>query len=214
MRIGWYRQGLPETKSLGAVYQSDATTPRAETAEGDMPEKGRHLWTAGGIGHEGAGGITGHLGGGIFNIRSIPSGTSTGRAYRQAGMSRISPQRGYGASLRHSPSTGLNHSRPRLTIPRPPAPFIPETVEPLLDVFDEGDQVVVVADVPGAEDASITVEIENHALKLRAVGKYRIYTAELGLPAEKKLSSPVWTLNNGIIEIRLEPRKGKAKSHR
>lgn len=167
-----------------------------------MPERRRHVWTGGGVGGEGAVGNTGRWAGNISNLRSIPPRTSTG-------MSRGSPQRGYGAM-----SAGPNHSRPTLTTPRPSVPFIPETVEPLLDVFDEGDCLVVVAEVLGAEEDSIRVESENHTLKLRAAGKYRIYTAELGLPAEKKLSSLVWTLNNGIIEIKLRPRKSKAKGYR
>lgn len=167
-----------------------------------MPEKGRYVWGAGGIRREGATADICHLGAGMFNIRSIPPRASTG-------MGRGSPQRGYGAT-----SSGRNHSRPTLTTPGPSVPFIPETVEPLLDVFDEGDRLVVVAEVPGAEEDSIRVEIEDHTLKLWARGKCTDYRGEVRLPGETQPASPVWTLNNGVIRLRLARRKRGADGRR
>jgi HSP20 family protein len=61
-------------------------------------------------------------------------------------------------------------------------------MEPLVDVFDEADFILVVAEVPGAEEDSIRVELENHTLKLRAGGKHRAYRGEVGLPAEVRLN--------------------------
>ncbi|MDP2948611.1 MAG: hypothetical protein Q8P22_03630 [Chloroflexota bacterium] len=80
-----------------------------------------------------------------------------------------------------------------------------------MDVFNEGDCILVIAEVPGAEEASISVELENHTLKLRAGGKYRAYRGEVGLPAEVEQSSLAWTLNNGIIELRLKRKQRKRK---
>jgi len=84
-------------------------------------------------------------------------------------------------------------------------------MEPLVDVFDERDCILVIAEVPGAEENSIGVELENHTLKIRAGGKYRGYRGEVGLPAEVQPSGLAWTLNNGTIELRLKRKKGKRK---
>jgi HSP20 family protein len=81
-----------------------------------------------------------------------------------------------------------------------------------VDIFDEGDCILVIAEVPGAEEASISVELENHTLKLRAGGKYRAYRRDVGLPAEVEQGSLAWTLNNGIIELRLKRKKSKRKA--
>ncbi len=82
-------------------------------------------------------------------------------------------------------------------------PLVPETAEPLVDIFDERECVLIVAQVPGAEPDSVQVELENHTLKLRAGGRHRAYRGEVGLPAGFEPDSLTWTLNNGIIELRL-----------
>jgi HSP20 family protein len=97
--------------------------------------------------------------------------------------------------------------RPTLAAPRPSTPFVPETVEPLVDIFDESDCILIIAEVPGAEEDSIRVELENHTLKLRAGGRYRTYRGEVGLPAEVQHNSLAWTLNNGSIELRLKRKR-------
>jgi len=80
-------------------------------------------------------------------------------------------------------------------------------MEPLVDVFDEGDCILVIAEVPGAEQNSIAVELENHTLKIRAGGKYGEYRGEVGLPAEVQPNGLAWTLNNGIVELRLKRKR-------
>jgi HSP20 family molecular chaperone IbpA len=134
--------------------------------------------------------------------------TSTGisRGFSSTGVSRGISRRQYGAT-----SASGNHSRPRPTAPRPSTPFVPEIMEPLVDVFDEADSILIVAEVPGAQEDSIRVELENHTLKLRAGGKYRAYRGEVGLPAEVEHNSLAWTLNNGIIELRLNRKKRKRR---
>ena len=92
-------------------------------------------------------------------------------------------------------------------------PLVPETVEPVVDIFDERDCILVIAEVPGVEQDSIRVELENHTLKLQAGGRYRAYRGEVGLPAEFKPNSLTWTLNNGIIELRLAYATTKTKAY-
>ncbi len=135
----------------------------------------------------------------IASIRSIPPRTSTGR-----GFTRL----GYGAT-----SVGQNHSRPGRPVPKS-APLIPESVEPIVDIFDEGDRILVVAEVPGAEEQSIRVELEDHTLRLWARGKFRDYKGRVGLPAETSPASLVWTLNNGVISLTLARENGEENGRR
>jgi len=142
------------------------------------------------------------------NLRSIPPVTSTGmsRGFSSTGTSRGPSRRQYGTG-----SASGNHARPPLAAQGPSTPLVPKTVEPVVDVFDERDCILVIAEVPGAEEASISVELENHTLKLRAGGRYRAYRGEVGLPADVKSNSLAWTLNNGVIELRLKHAKRKPK---
>jgi HSP20 family protein len=170
--------------------------------------RGRDVWTAGGAGFKGVFGDIGRSAARISNLRSIPPRTSTGisRGFSSMGARRGLSRRQYGAT-----SAGGNHSRLRPTAPRPSTPFVPEIMEPLVDVFDEADFILVVAEVPGAEEDSIRVELENHTLKLRAGARYRAYRGEVGLPAEVEHNSLAWTVNNGIIELRLNRKKRRRR---
>ncbi len=163
-----------------------------------MRYRGGPLFTRGGVGG-GDGGWNASLGARIGNLRSIPPRTSTG-------MSRGSPQRGYGA-----PSWARNHAPPASGGPAPgqPAPLVPESVEPIVDVFDEGNRILVVAEIPGADERSIRVEIEDHTLGLWARGKFRDYKGRVGLPAETSPASLAWTLNNGVISLTLARDNGE-----
>ena len=159
------------------------------------------LFTRGGAGR-GDEGWNVNLGARIANIRSIPPRTSTG-------MSRGSPQRGYGAT-----SLGRNHSQPARPVPKQSAPLIPESVEPIVDIFDEGNRILVVAEVPGAEEHSIRVELDDHTLKLWARGRFTGYKTEVGLPGETQPTDPIWTLNNGVIHLTLARENGKENGRR
>ena len=166
-----------------------------------MPVRGEPAWRRGaGYGDEAG---RAHLGARIANIRSIPPRTSTG-------MSRGSPASAeYGAT-----SLGRNHSRPARRETYVSAPLIPEAVEPIMDVFDEGDHILVVAEVPGAEERSISVELEDHTLRLSATGKFRDYRGKVALPAETSPASLAWTLNNGVINLTLAREDGKENGRR
>jgi len=76
-----------------------------------------------------------------------------------------------------------------------------------VDIFDEGDCILVVAEVPGAEERFIRVELQDHTLKLFARGRFKSYKGEVGLPGETRPARPVWTLNNGVINLRLARQK-------
>ncbi|MBI2304643.1 MAG: helix-turn-helix domain-containing protein [Chloroflexi bacterium] len=80
---------------------------------------------------------------------------------------------------------------------------VAEVREPLMDVFDEGDRLVVIVELPGVEDEGVHIEINGDVLALRAEGKYRKYSKELLLPSPVDAGSLERSYKNGILELRL-----------
>ncbi len=81
-------------------------------------------------------------------------------------------------------------------------PVVSDTREPLIDVFDEGDEVVVVAEVPGVQEKDIQLELEGDVLALSATGPKRKYEKEVLLPAAVEPSSRRQSYQNGYLELR------------
>ena len=82
-------------------------------------------------------------------------------------------------------------------------PVVDDVREPLVDVFDEDEVVLVVAELPGIEKKDIQTEVKGDILKVSTTTKGRRYAKEIQLPCavdEGKMES---TYKNGILEIRL-----------
>ncbi len=81
-------------------------------------------------------------------------------------------------------------------------PVVSDTREPLVDVFDEGAEIVVVAEVPGVQEKDIHVELEGDVLALSAVGPKRKYEKEVLLPAPVDPAAHRQSYQNGYLELR------------
>jgi len=86
-------------------------------------------------------------------------------------------------------------------------PVVAEVREPLVDVFDEGDLILVVAELPGAAEGEIKIEIKDDILSLETTGE-RKYAKELLLPCPVDPATMKKAHKNGILELRLEKAKG------
>jgi len=84
---------------------------------------------------------------------------------------------------------------------------VAEVREPLVDVLDEGDRVVVLAELPGVEEKDIHVEVKDDILELTAEARDRKYSKELLLPSEVETDTMESSYRNGILEIKLMKRK-------
>ena len=73
--------------------------------------------------------------------------------------------------------------------------------EPLVDVFDEGGEFVVTAELPGARDDEIMVEQRDAALVIESHGERR-YAKKILLPDAIDGESLRKKYNNGVLEIR------------
>jgi len=81
-------------------------------------------------------------------------------------------------------------------------PIIAEVREPLVDVFDEAEELLIVAELPGVNEAEIKIDIQEDVLSLEAAGE-RKYAKEILLPAKTDSASLQKSFKNGILELRL-----------
>jgi HSP20 family protein len=72
-----------------------------------------------------------------------------------------------------------------------------------VDHFDEGEEVVVVAELPGVSEEEIQVEIKDDILSLETTGD-RKYAKELQLSEAVDTATLRKTYKNGILELRLK----------
>lgn len=86
----------------------------------------------------------------------------------------------------------------------PEGPKVDEEREPITDIFDENDEVVVIAEMPGIEQDDINIDLKEDILEISAVGKNRTYRKELLLPTKLLKSNLQHKFTNGILEIRVK----------
>jgi len=81
---------------------------------------------------------------------------------------------------------------------------VKEEREPLTDVFDEKDEILVISEIPGAEEEGISVALKGDILEISAVSKNRTYRKEVLLPVEAAQENLSYTYKNGILEVRIK----------
>ncbi|MFQ5711699.1 MAG: archaeal heat shock protein Hsp20 [Candidatus Geothermarchaeales archaeon] len=79
-----------------------------------------------------------------------------------------------------------------------------EEREPLIDIFEENDQVVVLAEVPGVEKEDIELNVAEDALEIRVDSDKRKYYREVKLPRPVSTGEAQTTYKNGVLEVRLK----------
>ena len=76
--------------------------------------------------------------------------------------------------------------------------------EPVVDVFDEGDRLIAVAQLPGVEHGAAHVSFrDSRHLTIRADSADRKYAKELELPAAVDEAATVSSFANGVLELTL-----------
>jgi HSP20 family protein len=86
----------------------------------------------------------------------------------------------------------------------PTGPVVEEEIQPLADVFDEKDHVLVIVELPGVEGKQIHAEVKGDVLVLSAAGKRRKYAGEVVLPKGVDASTLTNKYRNGVLEIRIK----------
>ena len=80
--------------------------------------------------------------------------------------------------------------------------------EPLVDLFDEGEEIVIAAETPGAGDDDVTIEIEGDVLSLTVRGAGGFAKA-ITLPHPVDAQQIRKTCKNGLLEVRLTKRSAQ-----
>lgn len=81
------------------------------------------------------------------------------------------------------------------------SPEVSDVREPLVDVFDEGDEVLVIAEMPGVDEKDISVKVTGAELKIITKGEFQ-YAKEVELPVKVKQKPLRKTYRNGLLELR------------
>ncbi len=89
----------------------------------------------------------------------------------------------------------------------PKGPVVEEEREPIVDVFEEEDHILVVVELPGVEEENVKTEIEGDILNISAEKGERKYRKEVLLPSKVESEPISSTDKNGLLEIRLKKSK-------
>lgn len=86
---------------------------------------------------------------------------------------------------------------------------VQEIREPMVDVFDEAEHVLIVAEVPGIMQADVQLELHEDILVLVAEKGDKKYRKEVLLPASFSSNQMSFSCRNGILEIQLIKEKAR-----
>ena len=80
---------------------------------------------------------------------------------------------------------------------------ITATREPVVDILEEEDCVVVILELPGITEGDIAVSLRGGVLEVTAASGDRQYAKELVLRPAVDPGSLAWSYRNGILEVRI-----------
>lgn len=82
-------------------------------------------------------------------------------------------------------------------------PVVEEQREPLVDIFDEKDHILIIIELPGIEEKHITTGVKGDILTLSAANGDRKYYKEVVLPEDADPDTLKSKYKNGVLEIRI-----------
>jgi HSP20 family protein len=107
----------------------------------------------------------------------------------------------------------------------PPTDLDPTAWNPLIDVYDTPEEIVVVAEIPGVNPAAVDLAVTGNVLTLRGVKattdlpepavvlrerRVGSFNRQLTLPDEVDFDKAQADVNHGVLRVRL-PKRGAAK---
>jgi HSP20 family protein len=81
-----------------------------------------------------------------------------------------------------------------------------EILEPVTDMFDEPEEIVLLFELPGVERKNVRCFLDGDILLLEAKTGERLYRKEM-LIEEKVSGAPELNLRNGVLEVRIRKEK-------
>jgi HSP20 family molecular chaperone IbpA len=89
-------------------------------------------------------------------------------------------------------------------VPHPKSSQVSEKIEPLVDVFEDEESIVVVAELIGIDKSDIDLHATQDKLTISVDSADFKYRREIELPARVDVGSSSSRLKNGVLEIRLK----------
>jgi HSP20 family protein len=83
-------------------------------------------------------------------------------------------------------------------------PEVKPEIEPLVDVIEKDDEIVIVAELPGVEREQIEINATETSLTISVDAPGKRYRKELELPSTIDPKSSKATYKNGVLEVRLK----------
>jgi HSP20 family protein len=77
-----------------------------------------------------------------------------------------------------------------------------EVREPIVDVFEEKDHILVVAEMPGISAEDVSLDVKDDLLTIHAEKEDRKYHKEVLLPGVYPRDKMIVSCNNGMLEIK------------
>jgi HSP20 family protein len=157
------------------------------------------------------GGLEGGIGGILRGLGDLVE--KLGDLEQQGEVSKTGTIRGSGEQVRgiygFTVKVGLGDQGPRIE------PFgnirrdassgrteVQEVREPMVDVFDEEEHLLVLAELPGTSKEDVKIELEGDVLTIAAERGDKKYRKEVLLPRSVSKEKMQVNCNNGVLEIR------------
>jgi HSP20 family protein len=86
----------------------------------------------------------------------------------------------------------------------PAGPTVEAEREPITDVFDEGEELRIYAEMPGVSPEDIKLDLREDILDISAQTGDRKYHKELLLPTKVKADTLSSNYNNGVLEVKVK----------
>ncbi len=111
----------------------------------------------------------------------------------------------YGFSVKNS-AGGKTVVEPFGNIKKTPkGPKVEEVREPITDVFDEKDKIMIIVEMPGVSKKDIKLELKDDILELTAESGHKKYAKEVLLVTKSlKAENMTSIYKNGILEINIK----------
>jgi len=111
----------------------------------------------------------------------------------------------YGVSMRIGPRVAPPRRRPKtLRTNARKQPVIDDAREPAVDVLDEGDHFLVVAELPGVQETQVEWRLANErTLLIRAESPDRHYRRDIRVTEPIDAGKVLSSYANGVLELRL-----------
>jgi len=75
--------------------------------------------------------------------------------------------------------------------------------EPHIEMFDEGDHLLIVAEMPGVSSEDVSLTFVEKTLHIKGASKFGQFSTAIDLPREVGPDQVAISANNGVVELRI-----------